>query len=422
MMRILMLAQFYPPTIGGEEQHVRNLSLGLVARGHDVAVATFGHAGLPAYEDDQGVRVYRVHGLIEKMDRLHSDPSRRHAPPCPDPGVVGALQRVIARERPDVVHAHNWLVHSFVPLKPWSKARLALTLHDYGLRCAQKRLMYHGATPCSGPGLFKCLGCAADKYGAMVGVPTTLANWVMGVPERAAVDMFVPVSNAVAVGNGLVGADLPYDVIPNFVPDSVADLHGGVESLLDELPDEDFILFVGDLDRDKGVHILLEAYSELEDAPPLVLIGRPRAGTPTVFPPNVVVRTNWPHDAVMGAWSRSMLAVVPSVVPDSCPTVAIEAMATGRPVIASNIGGLTDQVVEGETGLLVPPNDPAALRAALERLLADPSLREKMGRAAKRKAVEFMAGTVVPRIEQMYRDLLADGPPRTGRSGRQYAG
>ncbi|MCA1725633.1 MAG: glycosyltransferase family 4 protein, partial [Thermomicrobia bacterium] len=353
---------------------------------------------------------------------LHSDPSRRHAPPCPDPGVVGALQRVIAHERPEVVHAHNWLVHSFVPLKPWSKARLVLTLHDYGLRCAQKRLMYHGATPCSGPGLFKCLGCAVDKYGAVVGVPTTLANWVMGMPERAAVDMFIPVSNAVAVGNGLVGTRLPFEVIPNFVPDSVADLRGGVESYLEGLPEGEFILFVGDLDRDKGLHILLQSYSELRDAPPLVLIGRPRAGTPTAFPPNVIVRTNWPHDAVMWAWHRSLMAVVPSVVPDSCPTVAIEAMATGRPVIASRIGGLTDQVIEGETGFLVPPNDPIALRAALERLLADPALREMMGRAAKRKAVEFTAERVVPRIERVYRRLLADGPIRADHWKRQHVG
>src|SRR6185436_7411103 len=63
-----------------------------------------------------------------------------------------------------------------------------------------------------------------------------------------------------------------------------------------------------------------------------------------------------------------------------------EAMAHGRPVVASNVGGLRDLVVDGETGVLVPPGDVAALRAALERLLADPELRLRLGAAARERA------------------------------------
>ena len=57
-MRILMLSQFYPPIIGGVEQHVRTLSVELVSRGHDVAVATLWHKGLAEFELDQGVRTH----------------------------------------------------------------------------------------------------------------------------------------------------------------------------------------------------------------------------------------------------------------------------------------------------------------------------------------------------------------------------
>ncbi|HZQ38043.1 MAG TPA: glycosyltransferase, partial [Dehalococcoidia bacterium] len=83
------------------------------------------------------------------------------------------------------------------------------------------------------------------------------------------------------------------------------------------------------------------------------------------------------------------------------------AMAAGRPVIASNIGGLPDVVAHGETGLLVPPGDVAALAAAMRRLLADASLRERMGAAAAWRAAGFRADRVVARIEQTYRRLLA---------------
>ena len=412
-MRILMLTQFYPPTIGGEEQHVRNLSLALVARGHHVAVATFSQPGLPAYERDHGIHVYRLHALAATLARLHSDPARRHAPPAPDPAITGALHRLIARERPAIVHAHNWLVHSFLPLKAWSGARLLLTLHDYSLRCAQKRLMFHGTTPCSGPAPAKCLGCALDKYGSLVGLPTLLGTWAMGLPERAAVDMFIPVSTAVAIGNGLAGTALPHTVIPNFVPDRVADPPQGVASFLADLPPEPFLLFVGDLDRDKGVHLLLDAYRTLRHVPPLVLIGRPRASTPTALPPHVLLRTNWPHAAVMAAWQRSLFGIVPSVWPDPCPTVTIEAMATGRAVVAAAIGGLTDQVVEGETGLLVPPGDVGALGGAMARLVEDGELRERLGAGGKEKAREFTAGVVIPRIERLYHTLLTNGAVRS---------
>jgi glycosyltransferase involved in cell wall biosynthesis len=63
-----------------------------------------------------------------------------------------------------------------------------------------------------------------------------------------------------------------------------------------------------------------------------------------------------------------------------------EAMAHGKPVVASAVGGLRDLVADGETGLLVPPHDVEALRAALERLLADGDLRRDLGDAARSRA------------------------------------
>src|SRR5215471_10868223 len=109
-MRILMLAQFYPPTIGGEERHVHNLSIELAARGHDVAVATLWHEGQKVFECDHGVRIYRIRGSLQRMDMLFVDQERHHSPPFPDPESLLALRRIILRERPEIVHAHNWIV------------------------------------------------------------------------------------------------------------------------------------------------------------------------------------------------------------------------------------------------------------------------------------------------------------------------
>jgi len=84
----------------------------------------------------------------------------------------------------------------------------------------------------------------------------------------------------------------------------------------------------------------------------------------------------------------------------------MEAMASGKPVIASRIGGIVDLDDEDETGLLVGPGDSLALREAMERLLANPDMRKRMGQVALYKVVDFQASTIVPRIEFVYEELL----------------
>jgi glycosyltransferase involved in cell wall biosynthesis len=82
-------------------------------------------------------------------------------------------------------------------------------------------------------------------------------------------------------------------------------------------------------------------------------------------------------------------------------------MASGRPVVASAVGGLKDLVVDGETGILVPPRDPAALRAALERLLADEGLRRRLGEGARERArTEFSWDRYCASMRAAYDEVL----------------
>ncbi len=410
-MRILMLSQFYPPIIGGVEQHVRTLSIELVARGHDVAVVTMQHTGQQNRELDHGVKIYRIRASVQRMPWLFGDSGRQHTPPFPDPELMLELRHILLLERPQIVHAHNWLVRSFLPLKAWSGARLIVTLHDYNLVCATDTLMYHDES-CDGPSIAKCLSCAARHYGTVKGMPTLLSNWVMGVAEQKATDKFLAVSRAVAEGNGLVGCNVPFQIIPNFLPDSIDTSRSDIASYLMQLPDKEYLLFVGALGHAKGVDVLLQAYKSLRNAPPLVLIGYPTPDWSLLAsrcPPNVFVFKSWPHDAVMEAWRRSMVAIAPSVWPEPCSTVVMEAMLAGRPVIATRIGGMTDLVADGESGFLVRPGDATALQHAIERLLENGSLRTAMGAAARRRVVDFQVSAVVPRIEHVYRDMLSVG-------------
>jgi glycosyltransferase involved in cell wall biosynthesis len=114
----------------------------------------------------------------------------------------------------------------------------------------------------------------------------------------------------------------------------------------------------------------------------------------------------WPHGAVMEAWQRCLFGLMPSTWGEPCATVAFEAMAAGRAVIASDIGGFPDMVVHEGTGLLVKPNDVLSLQLAMQRLLADPTLRDRLGQAGRARVRQFSASAIVPQIEGIYRELI----------------
>jgi glycosyltransferase involved in cell wall biosynthesis len=405
-MKIVMLTQFYAPTLGGEERVIEDLSLELRHRGHDVAVATLHHEGLERYEVRDGIRIYRLRSSLHRMEWLFTERGRQHAPPFPDPETVLDLKDVVARERPDVVHAHNWLVYSFLPLRKRSGAGLVLSLHDHSLYCATKRLFRDGSRPCSGPGVVKCALCAGNHYGPAKGVGTAAANALMARLGRRQIDLFLPVSQAVADRTGFANGDR-HLVVPNFVRSDRLKNAASDERELAGLPAGEFILFVGDATADKGTEVLLDAYQRLREPPPLVTIGRRYLDDLLAGTPGVVALGPLPHNLVMDAWRRASIAVVPSIWEEPFGLAALEASASGKPVVASRIGGLPDVVVDGENGLLVAPGDPIALQRALERLLADPALRQRMGEAGRRRAELFMPDVVVPQIERAYRSVLA---------------
>jgi glycosyltransferase involved in cell wall biosynthesis len=411
-MRILMLAQFYPPIIGGEERHVRNLSIDLVRRGHDVTVATLWSPGLEAEAEESGVKIYRLKGSLQRSTSLFRESERRHAPPFPDPELLYKLGQLIRRETPDIVHAHNWLVHSYLPLRQWSGVPLVVTLHDFSLACAKKIAMRSGKV-CEGPAFSKCVSCAIQHYGPIKGSVTAMAHWMSSIYERGQVDAFIAVSKAVAAGNRLAKVGVPFEVIPNFVPDAVATLAEPEETVRD-LPNDGYMLYVGDINPIKGAHVLLEAYLTLgSDAPPLLLIGRNDSNMPPL-PRGVSVYNNWPHSAIMHAWSRCLFAIVPSICADACPTVIMEAMASGKAVIATTLGGSPDLVDHGKTGLLTAPGDKQSLASAMRTLISDPELRQSMARAGFEKAETLKAKAVVPRIERLYERLLSQRIPFAG--------
>ena len=397
-MRVLFLSDFYPPVLGGLELQVQAIAHGLSQRGHRSSVATL-TLQQPDIEQDHDVRVHRLRGWNRALAPFYEHSSRPFHPTLPDPGVMKQLHDIVQAEQPDVVYAHSWIVYSYLPIKSRASAKLALMLHDYGAVCPKKTFVYRESV-CAGPSFAKCIQCASGQYGKVRSLALTTGMQMMRRTLGTKTDLVVADSRAVAVASaqGVMRTPEEVLVIPESVPDAV--FHAPSRPRPDFVPKSgDYLLFVGALGKHKGLDVLLAAYRDLQAAVPLVLAGVPRKDTPTCLPPGVTIVRDVPNDEVLAAWAHCTIALVPSVWPEPFGIVATEAMASGRPVIASAVGGLQDIVVHGETGLLVPPGDVAALGNAITRLLSNPGEREFMGRQGKQRAYRYSASKVLDDTE-----------------------
>jgi glycosyltransferase involved in cell wall biosynthesis len=155
------------------------------------------------------------------------------------------------------------------------------------------------------------------------------------------------------------------------------------------------LLAVGRLVEKKGFAVLLDALARLNAPVHLRIVGDgplraqlERSIAARALGDRVVLTGPVTHHALPGAYADAHAVIVPSVQDttgdrDGLPNVVLEAMASGRPVVASDIAAIPSAVRDGYTGVLVPPADPTALARALEQLALDAPLRARMGAAAR---------------------------------------
>jgi glycosyltransferase involved in cell wall biosynthesis len=297
------------------------------------------------------------------------------------------VRRLLERERPALVHVHNTL--PVVSPAVYYAARragvpLVQTLHNYRLLCPSAVLFRQGAV-CEA-----CLhltlahpavryGCYRGSRAASAAVATTSAlQRVLGTWHRC-VDLFVALTDF-ARGKFIQGG-LPPDRIvvkPNFAPDRRV-----------ERVDGDYALFVGRLSPEKGVQPLLAAWQRLGGRIRLRIIGDgPEAPAVTAAiraGAAVDYLGRQGPDAVSAAMAGAKFLIFPSIWYETFGLTIIEAYAAGLPVLASDMGAMSDLVREGVTGLRFRPGDPEHLAQRVEWALAHPEDLREMGRNARRE-------------------------------------
>ncbi len=297
----------------------------------------------------------------------------------------------------DLVHSHTWYanlaghlasllygiphvatVHSLEPLRPWKAEQLG---GGYALSSWAERV-------------------SLDSAAAVVAVSDGMRNDVLSVypeiaPERVRV-----------IRNGI-------DTV-EYAPDQKTDVlerHGIDQS-------RPYVIFVGRITRQKGVPVLLRAAAALDPSAQLVLLAG-AADTPelgaevsalvaelqatrsgVIWVPEML-----PKPDVIQLLTHALVFACPSVY-EPLGIVNLEAMACATAVVASRVGGIPEVVDDGVTGLLVPPDDPAALADAMNLLLRAPGRADAMGRAGRERAVaEFSWDAVAAQTAALYAEL-----------------
>jgi len=405
--RILHITDLYPPLIGGMEGSVQNFARELACRGYEVAVATMAPPGAPRSEvDESGVRVYRIDQGWARRVRRANPTGRPYHPPVADPGVSAALRSIVATERPDVVYAHNWMLYSYLA----AAGRRALVpvvacLHDYWPICPGRSL-YSGGQACRHQTLSATLRCAVSTYGQAKGMALGAGLWDARNRWHHRVDRYLAFSQYVADACQPALAGRPVFVQPYSVSSDLAAIADNTPAP-DFLPDRPYLLYVGGLSAHKGVPVLADAYRELgPSAPPLLVLGTPAPGCDIRWPANVHVVHNVPHNQVMAAWRHALVGVIPSTWPEPFGLVAVEAMVTGTPVVASAVGGLADLVARYPAGTLVPAGSPTALASALRDVLNAPDIRSRAQTTGPAIAAQFLAHNAIKIAEEHIVDVI----------------
>lgn len=409
--RILLASDFYPPFIGGAERQAQLLSRELVQRGHEIHVATLWHQGLPEIQVDSRISIHRLRALTTQLSYFSRDSSRRFHPPFPDPLLVWKLRQLIGRFRPDVVHASGWIAYSCALAVLGLRVPLVVSARDYGYSCATRALLYQDRI-CDGPAPLKCVKCASGTYGvpkALAAVTGVLGNRALLIRRVAAIHCDTNFVQRIVKRDLLrvpgITARTKMRIIPGALEEPGDEMSAG-ESLTSSVPPEPYILFVGALQANKGLSVLLAAYLRLASPPPLVLIGSTWPDTPNQFPEGIVVLKNVSHAAVMDAWKNCLFGVAPSIWPEPFGLVIIEAMSRSKAVIGTSVGGIVDIITDGATGLLIPPGDVTALANAMQKLIENSDLREQLGNAAQEDIKRFTADRIVAQFENLYAELI----------------
>jgi glycosyltransferase involved in cell wall biosynthesis len=375
-MKVLFVnARYAPNEFGGAERTVRTLAEALVQAGHTASVVSLAHDHRASHDRINGVTAHyvplaNVFAPWESASRTRLARAAWHAIDIYNPVMGARVGTIVDREKPDVIQTGCLTGFSVSVWHEAKKRRLPVVqmLHDYYLGCGNSTMFRAGRT-CPR----QCGRCHAVSFvrRRSSGIPSEVISLSQRTLDKLRDCGFFrsPARSTVIRGicNHAVAAEPP-----------------------ERAPGPLVVGFLGRIDRTKGLETLLEATRSVVDGSLRVLVAG--SGAPEYVEP--LKRAAGPAVEFIGYskpadfFAAIDVLVVPSIWEEPLGRVIYEAYVHGVPVVVSRSGGMPEIVDEGETGYIVPPGAPAALRAVLQRLAMEGNPRRHAA-ACVRKSQEF---------------------------------
>lgn len=412
-MKIAAFCALYPPhVIGGAEISAFNLAAHLVRRGHHVHVLSTRIEGTTDHEEMSSISIERVpmprgYTLFEVDGQPAWKKMLWHAQDHLDPRNRTIWGAFLDRVRPDAALVHIPQGLGFNGLLELARRDIptVAVLHDLSYVC-YKTTMFRDGRTCEKP----CLLCGLSAR--------LKAHYLTRIPRLGLVSPSL--ANLRRVQSFLPVADRPARVILN--PNTYPRPEGTPSR-----PLRPRFLYVGQISRAKGVEFLLMLARELGAEQPmeLVIVGagpalddlRSRFGDL----PWVTFTGKVPLQEVANQMGVADVLCTPSIWPDNSPGVIVHALQLGLPVLGSAVGGIGELVEDDRNGLLLPPEQPDAWRAAMRRVIESPETvarwREGALASASRMAPEQSVDTYESFLNEVAAQPAVSSSPKTGARG-----
>lgn len=317
---------------------------------------------------------------------------------------VSKLKKLAARERPDIAHLHNiyhQLTPSIIPVIKKNGVKVVLTLHDCKVICPSYLALRDKqiCIECEGKYFVKPIITNCQKSRMQALLLALEAYWHKWRGSYDAVDLFLSPSKFLA---GLVAKRIPSE--------KIVILHNGIDcnDYQPNYRDNGYALYFGRLSEEKGTETLLQAHGKMKRDFPLKVVG--------TGPLEEKLRASYPAAEFLGyktgqelkdIVANAAFVVVPSECYENCSMVVLEAMAFGKPVIGSKIGGVPEQIEDGVSGYLFEMGNATELAEKMKILADNPEIRITMGKAARQKLVkEYALSNHCDELLGIYNKLL----------------
>lgn len=334
-------------------------------------------------------------GLIDKLNKSLSLVHSKDA--------ISKLSHLVERHHPQIAHLHN-IYHQITPsIIPYLKSkgvRVVLTLHDYKLVCPSYLALRNEdiCNLCINGKFYRTATSACAGSMSQSILLTIEAYWHRLRKSYDNVDIFISPSQFLA-----------HKVLTRIPADRLRILRNGINTV-DIQPtydDDSYILYLGRLSKEKGVWTLLKAYHNSNIKIPLFIAGTgPLEKRLKKEYPDVNFLGFRTGDGLNELLQRCSYVVVPSEWYENCSMVVLEAMAFGKPVIGTRIGGIPEQIDDNKTGFLFEIGDINDLSDKMKRLAEDRKLRISMGRMARKKCEhEFSLSSHCGNLLKIYSEM-----------------